>query len=134
MSPRALLWLSLAPLGACHGSTVAAEDAGATPVAPSAIAISHARATSGGETATVAVIVIDASGAITLDGVPSPMAELTARVAAARAKAPSLKVVIEADGHVPYASVIDVMDKVRAAGVDDIGLGTAALPKVETKK
>lgn len=64
-------------------------------------------------------------GAIMLEGYPVPLEELESRLAIlVREKGRSL--FLQADAAVPYGVVVDVMGRIKAAGIDK--LGVLALP------
>jgi biopolymer transport protein ExbD len=73
-------------------------------------------------------LVIDASGAITLDGHALGDDDVLTRARAARAKNRDLRAVIAADAGVVHGRVLRLMDLLRQAGVSKIGF--AVVPEV----
>ena len=70
-------------------------------------------------------IVIEASGAVSMDGQPVDWDKLTPRLAQ---QAKDIKLVrIRADERTNYAEVVHAFDAVRAAGLEQVALETAAL-------
>lgn len=77
----------------------------------------------------------DAAGgfALSLGGEPLPPgagdAALAERVAALRAEDPGIAFVVSAERSIPYAGLVEVMGRLGAAGVEEIGLARPAEPE-----
>jgi biopolymer transport protein TolR len=67
------------------------------------------------------VVVVSPSGALTIGGQPTSDADLGREASSLRRRDPSASVVIAADGRVPHARVVEVIDVLRAAGVTRFG-------------
>ena len=67
-------------------------------------------------------IVLDASGALFLDGEPTTERQLAARVARASWKQDDLQAVISADKRVDYGRVVQLIDLVKSNGVKTFAL------------
>lgn len=63
---------------------------------------------------------------ILVDGVVVTKAEIPALARAAAKKQPGVQAVIVAEAETPYATVIDVMDRVRDGGITDVRLAAPA--------
>ena len=70
------------------------------------------------------VVGIQANKTIFLNSVPVRPADLTSRVADLMESATDKMVLIKADEDVDYATVMETMDNLRSAGVEDMGLIT----------
>jgi len=81
------------------------------------------KAATGGEQQRVLAIELAADGRLAVDGKPATLDQLSARAEEALAKDPEVRVVIDADGRVPHADVVRVMDRVKGAGVARIAFG-----------
>lgn len=73
-------------------------------------------------------ISVGADGTIHLDGAPIQRENLGAALTAALAGRTDEAVFLEADKAAAYASVVEVMDVARAAGVNRLGVVTSAKP------
>ena len=73
-------------------------------------------------------IVIDAEGAIFLDGAQIAIEDLEATVSALKEATPDIGLRLNADRQVPYEIVVAVMDRCRRAGVENFLLGTVRPP------
>jgi biopolymer transport protein ExbD len=71
-----------------------------------------------------AVVAIDARKQIYLNAVPVRQADLPSKVADAVENQADKVVLIKADEDVDYATVMETMDNLRAAGIEDMGLIT----------
>ena len=71
-----------------------------------------------------AVVAIDARKQVYLNQVPMRQADLPTRVAEAVESQADKVVLIKADEDVDYATVMETMDNLRAAGIEDMGLIT----------
>jgi biopolymer transport protein ExbD len=80
------------------------------------------------ETQGQAVVAIDAGKRVYLNAVQVRAADLPSRVSEALANQAEKVVLIKADEDVDYLTVMDTMDQLRAAGIEDMGLITD--PKV----
>lgn len=78
-----------------------------------------------------AVLTVGKDGAVHLDDEKKeiPLARLTAILTERREKSPDLSVYLRADREVPYGTVVTVMDLVKRAGVDKLGVVTEPIPK-----
>lgn len=74
---------------------------------------------------TAALAVEVTATGLRLDGVDVTPAELTDRARRAADAAPAIEATITASSDVPYARVIEVMDALRAAGVEKIAFSAA---------
>jgi biopolymer transport protein ExbD len=71
-----------------------------------------------------AVVAIGANKQVYLNAVPVRQGDLPTKVADAVAKQTDKVVLIKADEDVDYATVMETMDNLRAAGIEDMGLIT----------
>jgi biopolymer transport protein TolR len=78
-----------------------------------------------------AVLTVGKEGTVHLDDEKKeiPLARLTALLTERREKSPGLSVYLRADREVPYGTVVTVMDLVKRAGVDKLGVVTEPIPK-----
>jgi biopolymer transport protein TolR len=72
------------------------------------------------------VLTIERDRSLYLDRERIEMAQLPERLAALSAKAPSIY--LRADREVPYGTVVRVMDMIKQAGIDKLGVVTEPLP------
>ncbi len=86
-------------------------------VASKTIPVDLPRAASGEQVPTTLAISIDRAGALFLDGEPIDEAGLAARVRAAHDRDPEVRATIAADGVVPHARVVRVIDLLRRSEV-----------------
>jgi biopolymer transport protein TolR len=70
------------------------------------------------------VIGIDAKGEFFLNSIPVPASDLRRRVEEALETKTERIVLIKADEDTAYSAVMDAMDELRAAGIEDMGLIT----------
>jgi len=77
------------------------------------------------------VLTIAKNGAVHLDDEKRevPLARLTARLSEMKKKSEGLSVYLRADRNVPYGTVVSVMDLVKRAGIDKLGMVTEPLKK-----
>ncbi len=68
------------------------------------------------------VVAIDRAGAITLDGQPATLAELTQRLTTAREHNKRLSVLMRGDAGAPFQLVASVLNACKEAGVADLGV------------
>ncbi|OXS30128.1 MAG: protein TolR [Desulfovibrio sp. MES5] len=73
------------------------------------------------------ILTIKSNGALYLDEYETGLADLP-EVLTARVKNAGRQLFVRADKDVPYGMVMHVMDRVRGAGVSDVGLVTTSLP------
>jgi biopolymer transport protein TolR len=92
-------------------------------VAPS-VPLDLPQASHGEEVQTIFSVVIAKSGALMIDGEPLADSALHERVVAALNKDKELRAVIQADGDVPHRRVIDVLDRLKSAGLTKVAFGT----------
>ena len=76
------------------------------------------------ETQDQTVVTIDRTKAVYLNAVPVPSGQLQTRVTAVLEDKSDKIVIIKADEETPYSAVMDTMDELRAAGIEDMGLIT----------
>ena len=86
------------------------------------------KAASGAEVQEVLAISILGTGETRIDGERVDEEAILERARAARGENPDLRVAIEADGVVPHARVMHVLDLLRQAGVSRIGFGVVPYP------
>lgn len=68
------------------------------------------------------VVTITRDGIVQIDQERVPFAEFQARFAAIRARIGDRPVFLRADEQVPYGRVVEIIGKIKAAGVDRLGL------------
>ena len=73
------------------------------------------------------ILTIKSNGALYLDEYETGLADLP-EVLTTRVKNAGRQLFVRADKDVPYGMVMHVMDRVRGAGVSDVGLVTTSLP------
>ena len=83
------------------------------------------------ETQDQTVVTIDRAKAVYLNAVPVPAGQLQSRVTAVLEDKSDKIVIIKADEEVPYSAVMDTMDELRAAGIEDMGLITETRRKTQ---
>ena len=83
------------------------------------------------ETQDQTVVTIDRAKAVYLNAVPVPSGQLQSRVTAVLEDKSDKIVIIKADEEVPYSAVMDTMDELRAAGIEDMGLITETRRKTQ---
>jgi biopolymer transport protein TolR len=76
------------------------------------------------EVADQTVVAVTATGEYYVNGVPIPEAELQRRVTELVEDLTEKVVLIKADEDAPYGKVMEAMDELRAAGIEDMGLIT----------
>ncbi len=76
------------------------------------------------EVADQTVVAVTATGEYYVNGVPIPEAELQRRVTELIEDKTEKVVLIKADEDAPYGKVMEAMDELRAAGIEDMGLIT----------
>ncbi len=76
------------------------------------------------------MLTIKADGALFLDEYETGMADLPA-VLDAQVRGRNRQLFVRADKDVPYGMVMQVMDRVRGAGIADVGLVTTSVPAGE---
>ena len=92
-------------------------------VAPS-VPLDLPQAAGGEDVQTIFSVAIPKSGALIIDGEPIGDESLQQRAQAALAKDKQLRAVIQADGDVPHRRVIDVLDRLKSAGLTKVAFGT----------
>ena len=83
------------------------------------------------ETQDQTVVTIDRAKAVYLNAVPVPAGQLQSRVTTVLEDKSDKIVIIKADEEVPYSAVMDTMDELRAAGIEDMGLITETRRKTQ---
>jgi biopolymer transport protein ExbD len=86
------------------------------------------KAASGTEMQELFSVILSASGETRVGGELIPEDAILGRAAAAHAADPELRAAIEADGSLPHARVMHVLDLLRQAGVSRIGFGVVPSP------
>jgi biopolymer transport protein TolR len=76
------------------------------------------------ETQDQTVVTIDRNKDVYLNAKPVAAGQLEARIKAALEDKSDKIVIIKADEEAPYSAVMDTMDELRAAGIEDMGLIT----------
>ena len=76
------------------------------------------------ETQDQTVVTIDRGKNVYLNAVPVPKGQLQSRVTQVLEDKSDKIVIIKADEEVAYSAVMDTMDELRAAGIEDMGLIT----------
>ena len=76
------------------------------------------------ETQQPTVLAVDAQDKFYINGIQVPRAEMADRVRLALEEKTERVVLIKADEDAPYGRVMEVMDALRAAGIEDMGLIT----------
>ncbi|HEY1697088.1 MAG TPA: biopolymer transporter ExbD [Polyangiaceae bacterium] len=127
--PSALVVLAFAALLGCTNPSQG--SAGATPSATpasAAIPVQLPKAQTGDALPSkVLTVVLGADGSCALDGQPVAGDDAIREMAQAeRTKVPELTAVVNADGAVPHARVIHVLDELRMAGITKISFGVQA--------
>jgi biopolymer transport protein ExbD len=74
-------------------------------------------------------ITVTNDGKIFLDTIPVTLAELEARLLAAKAITPEFPVVLRGDSQTQYQNVMDVLDLLGRIGITQVGLATKPLVK-----
>jgi len=91
-------------------------------IASQAIPVDLPKAATGESIARTLAISLDQAGKLYLDGTATNEADLHARVAAAKKAQPELRAVIAADGRVPHARVVQLIDLLRQEHVNEFAL------------
>ena len=76
------------------------------------------------ETQDQTVVTIDRGRNVYLNAIPVPSGQLQSRITTALEDKSDKIVIIKADEETPYSAVMDTMDELRAAGIEDMGLIT----------
>ena len=76
------------------------------------------------ETQEQTVVTIDRNKDVYLNAVPVPSGQLESRVKEVLEEKSDKIVIIKADVEAPYSAVMDTMDELRKAGIEDMGLIT----------
>jgi biopolymer transport protein ExbD len=93
-----------------------------------ALPVDLPKAASGTEIQDVFSVTLSASGETRIGGQPVAEDAVLGRATAAHDANPELRAAIEADGSVPHARVMRVLDLLRQAGVSKIGFGVVPQP------
>jgi biopolymer transport protein ExbD len=91
-------------------------------IASKAIPVDLPKAATGESIARTLAISLDQAGKLYLDGAATTETELHTRVAAAKRASPELRAVIAADGRVPHARVVRLIDLLRQEHVNEFAL------------
>ncbi len=70
------------------------------------------------------IVEVTSGGTLTLDGQPVSPTQLTSTLRAQHDSYPALKVAVRVDDSIPYGQLAEVLQAVRASGVDQMGLPT----------
>ena len=92
-------------------------------VAP-AVPLDLPQASQGEEVQTIFSVAIEKSGELSIDGKRAADEQLDALTREALSKDKELRAVIQADGDVSHRRVIDVLDRLKAAGLTRVAFGT----------
>ena len=85
------------------------------------------------ETQDQTVVTIDRGKNVYLNAIPVPSGQLQSRVTTALEDKSDKIVIIKADEETPYSAVMDTMDELRAAGIEDMGLITETRRKTQAQ-
>jgi biopolymer transport protein ExbD len=85
------------------------------------------------ETQDQTVVTIDRNRDVYLNAKPVPSGQLEARVKEVLEDKSDKIVIIKADEEAPYSAVMDTMDELRHAGIEDMGLITETRRKLQEK-
>ena len=91
-------------------------------VAP-AVPVDLPKASQSKEVQTIFAVGITPDGALLVDGVPCLDEQLQTRAQAALERDGELRAVIQADGSVPHRRVIEVLDRLKVAGIERVAFG-----------
>src|SRR5215510_3836228 len=83
------------------------------------------------ETQDQTVVTIDRNKDVYLNAKPVPLGQLEARVKEVLEDKSDKIVIIKADEEAPYSAVMDTMDELRHAGIEDMGLITETRRKTQ---
>jgi len=83
------------------------------------------------ETQDQTVVTIDRNKDVYLNAKPVPLGQLEARVKEVLEDKSDKIVIIKADEEAPYSAVMDTMDELRHAGIEDMGLITETRRKLQ---
>lgn len=98
-------------------------------MSPSALPLDLPQAASGGETQTVLVVGVDATGLLTADGETLADDGALRSLAARRlAEVPELRTVIQASSSASHGAVVHVLDELRLAGVSRVAFAVEPTP------
>jgi biopolymer transport protein ExbD len=87
------------------------------------------KASSGAPTLSPLVLSLDASGALSVNGVPLQSDDqLRERARAALGRDPQLRVLISASARTSHGAVVHVMDTLRALGIDQLAFAAEPVP------
>lgn len=111
------------------GCTRSPDSSQTPPV--SSVKVQLPRAQTGGQLVSVAQVHLEAGGAVLLNGAPVKADELTEKLRALRAEAPSVEVHLDAAPDVPYAKVIEALDATHKAGIVDVSFDSPPEKPVE---
>lgn len=75
------------------------------------------------------ILTIEKNQAIYLDKEEVGLARLETRLQALKGSSPEVSVYLRADREVPYGTVVQVMDLIKRAGIDKLGIVTEPLQK-----
>ena len=83
------------------------------------------------ETQDQTVVTIDRNKDVYLNAKPVPLGQLEARIKEVLEDKSDKIVIIKADDETPYSAVMDTMDELRHAGIEDMGLITETRRKLQ---
>lgn len=75
------------------------------------------------------VLTVEKDQSVYLDKEEIGLARLEDRLKSLRAASPEISVYLRADRDVPYGTVVQVMDLIKRAGIDKLGIVTEPLPR-----
>ena len=79
------------------------------------------------------VLTVERDRRVYLDKDLVPLVQLQQRLGALHRKSPEVSVFLRADRDVPYGTVVQVMDSVKKAGIDKLGMVTEPLTEERVK-
>ena len=95
------------------------------------VALPQARSATGAEEERL-VVTVDRTNRVWLNETPVPLHLLEERLQAAARSVTNPFVYLRADRAVPYGDVMAVMDRIKQAGIERVGLVTEPLPPTQT--
>ncbi|HLG23145.1 MAG TPA: biopolymer transporter ExbD [Candidatus Manganitrophaceae bacterium] len=75
------------------------------------------------------ILTIEKNRSIYLDKEEVGLAQLERKLQSLKASAPQVSLYLRADREVPYGTVVQVMDLIKRAGIDKLGIVTEPIPK-----
>jgi biopolymer transport protein ExbD len=78
-------------------------------------------------------LVLTEKGTLMLDGSPVTFETLPARLRTVRERRPHAQIMIQAESNVPHGQVVRLLDAVRTAGFQGVGIGTTTTKPAGTR-